>query len=218
MLLFEKYVTVLLPVHAILATLTVALSTHLAIWLRHYCRGQFSKQKATRRFALLSAGAYSLTMLLGMALYPTYKVRVRAEYLENPSRIHRATELEVESRRLTLKQDREIRQFRSAESVAARDPIAPIEMSPEDVAILAEKRVERAAKIIRWFDVKEHWAFLGLLLSLTVCGILYMWKPNKSSKSIAQSVRALAATAAAIAWASAIIGLVTAAARSVAAL
>lgn len=218
MLLFEKYVAVLLPMHAIFATLTVALSTHLAIWLRHYCRGQFSRQKATRRFALLSTTAYGLTMLLGMALYPTYKVRVRAEYLENPSRIHRATELEVESRRLTSEQDREIREFRSAEGASDNSASEPQTPGPEEVAGIAEKRVERAAKITRWFDVKEHWAFLGLLLSLAVCGILVMWKPTKTSKSIAQAVRAMAVMAAAIAWASAVIGLVTAAARSVAAL
>ena len=70
--LFEEYAALLLTAHAIFALLTVALSTHLVIWLRHGLRGNFGNQRAVVRFAGLSASAYGITMLLGMALYPTY--------------------------------------------------------------------------------------------------------------------------------------------------
>ena len=219
MLLFEKYAAELLTIHTFLALLTVALSTHLAIWLRHYCRGQFGKRRAIVRFSVLSSIAYTLTMILGMALYPTYKIRVRAEFLENPSRIHRSTEVEAKARQRTLVQDGEVRRFRSADSPAAGELVEHVPEGRDDaLRAVAEAKVQRAAKLARWFDVKEHWALLGLLLSFVVCGILLQWKPNKDSKSIAKSVTALAWGAASIAWAAALIGLATAAARSVAAL
>jgi hypothetical protein len=219
MVLFEEYAAVLLPIHAIFALLTVALSTHLALWLRKYCRGQYGKRRATLRFAVLSTSAYAITMCLGMALYPTYKVRVRAEYLENPSRIHRDTEQEAKSRKMTRDQDIEVRRYRSAASEGPGDGTDETAEQPaEDVATRADAKVERAAKLIRWFDVKEHWAVLGLLLSCAVCGILLAWKPDKGSASIAKAVTAMAVGAAGIAWAAALIGLMTAAARSVIAL
>lgn len=220
MLLFEEYAALLLTLHAILAFLSVALSTHLALWLRkYYCRGQFGKRKAVVRFSMLSAAAYLATMLVGMALYPTYKVRVRAEFLENPSRIHRSTEVEVQARKLTRQQDLQVRRYRSSESTPAPEAVAEQPSArAEETGAAADAKVERAAKLARWFDVKEHWALLGLLLSLVVCGILLQWKPDKESKGIAKSVTALAAGAACIAWASTLIGLSTAAARSLVAL
>ncbi len=220
MLLFETYATELLTLHTILAFLTVALSTHLAIWLRqYYCREQFGKRRAIVRFSVLSAIAYALTMMLGLALYPTYKVRVRTEFLENPSRIHRSTEVQMQARKRTLDQDGEIRRYRSGDArLETKAAGTAPQMSDEEVRAVAEAKVERAAKVARWFDVKEHWALLGLLLSFVVCGILLAWKPDKSSKSIAKSVTALAMAAAGIAWAAALIGLATTAARSVTAL
>jgi len=219
MLLFEKYASELLTLHAILAFLTVALSTHLAVWLgRNYCRGRFAKRRAIVRFSVLSLVAYALTMVLGLALYPTYRVRVRAEFLENPSRIHRSTEVEMLARARALEQDRQARRYRSAGSKAPDLGAQVPKLSPDELRAAAEAKVQHAAKLVRWFDVKEHWALLGLLLSFVVCGILLQWKPDKSSKSIAKPVTALAFGAAGIAWAAALIGLATAAARSVAAL
>jgi hypothetical protein len=220
MLLFEEYAAVLLTVHAIVAFLSVALSTHLALWLwKYYCRGQFGKRKAIVRFSMLSAAAYATTMLVGMAVYPTYKVRVRAEFLENPSRIHRSTEVEVQARKLTREQDLQVRRYRSSRAASVPEAAAELPTaSPEETGAVADAKVERAAKLARWFDVKEHWALLGLLLSLAACGILSQWKPDKESRGIAKSVTALAAGAACIAWTSTLIGLSTAAARGLVAL
>ena len=225
MLLFEEHAAMLLIAHTFFALATVALSTHLVSWLRHFLRGRFEKRQRTVRFAVLSASAYAITMLLGMALYPTYKIRVRAEYLDNPSRIHRAVEATSKSQILTRARNEELRRYRSGqgpETSAISEALATVtpEADQEAVAALAESKVVRGIKLIRWFDVKEHWALLGLLLSLAVCGILLSWKPNKDkgSKSIAKAVTALALGAACISWAAAIIGISTAAARSVAAL
>lgn len=214
-MLFEEQATLLLTAHTFFALATVTLSTHLVVWLRHYLKGRFGKRRSIARFALLSTSAYAITMLLGMALYPTYKVRVRAEYLENPSRIHRAVEATSKAQALTRERNEEVRRYRAGQvpiSTGVPDAV------PEAVTKLAEAQVERGAKLVRWFDVKEHWAVLGFLLSLATCGIVLTWKPDKGSGSIAKSVMALAAGAACISWAAAIIGIATAAARSVAAL
>ncbi len=223
MLLFEQHAALLLTAHAIFAFLTVALSTHLALWLRQYWKGKFGKRRSINRFALLSAGAYAITMLLGLALYPSYKVRVRAEYLENPSRLHRSAEQEVQARLRAQDQDKRSRDFRrglSGELVGEGDPARDNSSEPHgaDWAGLADAKVERGEKLARWFDVKEHWAALGLLLSFALCGILLSWKPDANSKGIAKPLTAMAWTAALMAWAAAIIGLVTAAAHSVVAL
>ncbi len=230
MILFEEHAALLLTAHAIFALLTVAISTHLVVWLRRYLRGNFGKRRSVVRFAVLSAGAYAITVLLGLALYPTYKVRVRAEYLQNPSRIHRSAELEVQARKQVLKQERLSRQYRSGQE-AGKSAGSPEEAldepamdadarrrQAEEISSLANAKIQRGEKLSRWFDVKEHWALLGLLLSLALCGILLAWKPDKESKMLAKPVAGLAFVSAAIAWAAAIIGLATAAAHSVVAL
>lgn len=217
MLLLEEHMTLLLVAHTFLALATVALTTHLVFWLRNYLRGRYGKRRSIVRFALLSTGAYGLTMLGGMLLYPTYKVRVRAEYLENPSAIHRATEVASEARALTRVRNEEVRRYRSGQPPQITPPP---EVDSEAVATLADARALRGVKLSRWFDVKEHWALLGLLLSMATCGILLAWDPKKDegSQGITRMVIGLALGAAAISWAAAIIGIVTAAARSVTAL
>ncbi len=53
------------------------------VWLRGYFGRQFSRYKGERRFALITACAFVSTFVLGNILYPTYKVRVRAEFFDN---------------------------------------------------------------------------------------------------------------------------------------
>ncbi len=209
--LFEDYSALLLIAHAGGALLCVALTTHLFVWLRKR-RGHRSR----RRFALWAAGSYLLTMALGMALYPTYKVRVRAEFLENPSAISRATEDEAEAGSLAKARNTESRLFRLGQAAAITPPAEPTPEEREAVAARAEKRIERGAKLSRWFDVKEHWSVLGMLLSAGLVLILWPRGSEKPRDEVHRSAVALALLATIFAWLAAIIGVVVTAARSVA--
>lgn len=216
MLLFEEHVQTLLTVHAVLALATVALSTHLVFWLRPYLRGHFDRHHAVRRFAILSASAYAATMLLGMTLYPTYKVRVRAEYLENPSAITRSAETRAKTQILTERRNEESRRYRNNERTL--DLPAPGEPDQARISADAEARIDRGAKLVRWFDVKEHWTALGVMMAAALALILMSWKPSSDNRAIVRVVFGLAIATASTAWAAGVIGLLTTAAKSVAAL
>jgi hypothetical protein len=84
-LFLEPLARPLLILHAILAAILVASSTHHLLWSRPYLRSDFSRAPSERRFALIAACAFLSTFALGNLLYPTYKVRVRAEYLDSPT-------------------------------------------------------------------------------------------------------------------------------------
>jgi hypothetical protein len=87
----------------------VGATSHHLLWSRGYRRGDFSRLRGERTFAWVSAAAFAATFLLGNLLYPTYKVRVRAEFLDNPPAI-------AEEARLRLAQH---------EAVGARPPAPP---------------------------------------------------------------------------------------------
>lgn len=222
MVLFEQYAAALLTMHAIFALMTVALSTHLVFWLRKTLRGQSGKRRSLVRFAWLSAAAYGITILLGLALYPTYRVRVRAEYLDNPSRLRQEAKLELQARREARESESRSRQFREGrqDTLLAQNGAtqSAAESDASELSSLSNAKIQRAEKLTRWFDVKEHWAFLGLVLALASCGILAAWQPGKGSRGIEKPVMGMVLAAAALAWAAALIGLSTAAAHSVIAL
>lgn len=213
MLLFEEHARLLLVVHAVLALATVALSTHLVFWLRPIVGGRFGRNRAVRRFALLSAGAYVATMAVGLALYPTYKVRVRSEFLENPSAITRDTELRARARVLAQERNEESRRYRMGEAAAVTTP-ADSE-GPGTVVARADARVEHGARLARWFDVKEHWTALGVMMAAALVLIVLSWKPERDTQGISKVVLTLAIGVAGTAWSAAIIGILTAATRSV---
>jgi hypothetical protein len=139
----------LLVLHTALGVAAVGAATHLVIWLRGYLRGQYGRRKAVRRFAWISLALHAAAFLAGNAVYPTYRVEVRAAYLENAG---------------AITAERAARQ-RELERIAAR------EGSPAPVLAPASEQVRDAGKAARWFDVKEHWVALGLLSS-TRCSAL----------------------------------------------
>ncbi len=211
-MLFEDYSLLLLVGHAVAGLCTVALSTHLLFWLR----GRRS-HRSSRRFALLSAAAFVVTMVLGMALYPTYRVRVRAEYLDNPSAIRRATEQQANAERLARARNQESLRFRRG--ATSTSVVPPLRDSERDViATRAEQRATQAAKLARWFDVKEHWSALGLLLAGALTLMLWVSPPSKNSSRMRSGTLALALGATLIAWFAATVGIILTAARSVAGL
>jgi hypothetical protein len=91
----ERWARPLLIVHAVAAAVLVAAATHHIVWLRGYFRRDFARYKGERRFALITAIAFVSTFLVGNLLYPTYKVRVRAEFFDNPAAV--AAEVKLRS-------------------------------------------------------------------------------------------------------------------------
>ena len=93
-------------------------------------------------------------------------------------------------------------------------PAVAASMPEADQAELAE-RYDQTSRIARWFDVKEHWASLGLMLTLACLLILRRWEPTGEAAAIAPLVVAMAATAAATAWFAALVGLLTSSYRAI---
>ena len=56
------------------------------------------------------------------------------------------------------------------------DPAAIAAATPDRAA--AEELAERTFRVVRWFDIKEHWAALGLALSIGLVLILRTWEPS----------------------------------------
>lgn len=174
----------LLVLHTALGVAAVGVATHLVFWLR---AGRARPHHAWLTVALL-AGAF----LAGNAMYPTYKVEVRAAYLESPTAVtNAATAHALEVAR-----------------VAAREHVAPPE--PEDARV----HVRGAAKAARWFDVKEHWGALGLLAAIALASLLGSWTPAEG-RAVRGVVVALAGIVAGTAWLAAIIGVVVASWRAI---
>src|SRR5262249_28362616 len=72
----------LLIVHLMAATVLVASATHQLIWCRGYLRHRFERARRERWFATVATVACGITFVLGLILYPTYRVRVRAGYFD----------------------------------------------------------------------------------------------------------------------------------------
>jgi hypothetical protein len=182
----------LLVLHTALAVAAVGAGTHLVLWLRPYRRGKFARPAAVRRFAWLTLALSVGAFVVGNVVYPTYKVEVRAAYLENPTAV--ATTAQAQ-----------------AAEVARVTGAAPARVDTADVA-------RRAGKMARWFDVKEHWILLGLLASAAAALILAVWRPGEdepASAALGPVVFGLATIAAGTLWLGAIIGVLVAAWRAV---
>lgn len=183
----------LLVLHTVLGVAAVGAATHLVIWVRRYLRGQHGRRRAVRRFAAISLALHAAAFLAGNVIYPTYRVEVRAAYLENAG---------------AIAADRAARQ-RELERIAAR------EGAPAPVLAPASELVRRASVTARWFDVKEHWVALGLLASLGLVLVLAFWDPRTGAPAIAPAVLGLAVVIAGTVWLGAIVGVLTSSLRAV---
>ena len=81
-MLFESVARFLVIAHAVVAGALVALTTHHLVWI---IRSRGARRRGEPRFALLASGFICLAFLLGCLVYPTYRVRVRAEYFDAPT-------------------------------------------------------------------------------------------------------------------------------------
>lgn len=187
MVFLESAARPLMVVHAVAAAVLVGATTHHVVWCRGYLGGQFGRYKGERRFALVAAVAFAITFILGNLLYPTYKVRVRAEYFDNPQAIAAEARLRVEQHR--------------AIDVAPR--------GPEPATIGAS-----LAPIAHLFDIKEHWVALGLAASLILLALSRLAHP-KDHPRVTALYLGLAVCVCATAWLGAIVGLVVTSFRAV---
>ena len=183
----------LLVLHTVLGAAAVGAATHLVIWVRRYLRGQYGRRRAVRRFAWIALALHAAAFVAGNVIYPTYRVEVRAVYLDNPG---------------AIAADQAARQ-RELDRVAAREAAPSPQLAP------ATERVREAAKAARWFDVKEHWVALGLLASLGLVLLLGFWDPRTGAPAIAPAVLGLTIVIAGTVWLGAIVGVLTSAWRAV---
>jgi hypothetical protein len=183
----------LLVLHTALGVAAVGAATHLVIWMRGYLRGQLGRRRAVRRFAWISLALHAAAFLAGNLMYPTYRVEVRAAYLENAG---------------AIAADRAAHQ-RELERLAAREGAPAPEVAP------ASEHVRDAARTARWFDVKEHWVALGLLASLGLVLLLAFWDPRTGARAIAPAALGLAIVIAGTVWLGAIVGVLTSSWRAV---
>jgi hypothetical protein len=183
----------ILVLHTALGVAAVGAATHLVIWLRRYVRGQWGKRRAVIRFAWLVLALQGGAFVAGNVMYPTYKAQVRTAYLENAT---------------AITADRELRQ-RELDKLTAREGVSPI-AQPATVDL-----VRRASQTARWFDVKEHWVALGMIVSAALIVVLVIWEPRRDGTVIAPIVTGLALLSAGTIWLGAVIGVLTAAWRAV---
>jgi hypothetical protein len=183
----------LLVLHTALGVAAVGAATHLVVWSRGVLRGEHGRLRAVRRFAWLVLALQLAAFAAGNIMYPTYKVEVRAAYLEN-------------SVAIVAEQDGH---QRALERVAAREGARAL--APTTTGEL----VQRAAAAARWFDIKEHWIALGILGSLGLVLVLGFWDPRAGGRELGPVIFGLAVIVAATLWLGAVIGVLTASWRAV---
>jgi hypothetical protein len=183
----------LLVLHTVLGAAAVGAATHLVVWTRRLVRGQHGRLRAVRRFAWLALGLQLAAFAAGNLMYPTYKVEVRAAYLENSVAIAAAEDAHQAA----------------LARVSAREQL----VAPEATATSA--LVRRAAQAARWFDVKEHWIALGVLAALGLVLVLAFWDPRAGGRELGPVVLALSVIVAATLWLGVVIGVLTASWRAV---
>lgn len=80
-LFLEPWAVPLLLLHAVLGFTAAFASTHHAVYAVLLARGQ-KRAAQLLRFGRLAPLAVGLQLLAGMALYPTYRVRIRAAHFD----------------------------------------------------------------------------------------------------------------------------------------
>lgn len=193
----ESVARLLLVAHTAVAVACVGATTHLVLWLRSWRRGQPERVRAVRRFATLSALLYVITLVGGNLIYPTYKVRVRVAFFDNPSELTREAEARA-------------RASRRVESLYGP--------GDGDVAVAppTEQPARTGARMSRWFDVKEHWVAFGAILAVAAALIARVWNPKRDpSPPLGALLFWIAAGACAASWTGAIIGVVVSSFRAV---
>ncbi len=189
----------LIVLHAIAGGAAVTAATHWLVWMAPFVRGRYGRLRGARRFAVITMTLYALAVVVGLVLYPTYKARVKLEYLASP-------ELVAADATARLAAHEQLR--------ARWDGRPPRELAPAELRRITAAAPDRADRIARWFDVKEHWAALGLVLGLATMAVLLAWDPRTDGRGPLPFVLLGAAGTTAVLWLATIVGLITTATRS----
>lgn len=223
MLFAESHALLGLVVHAILGAALVGASTRLVIRMRARApRGRFSHEREVRRLAAVSVALFAAAFLSGTILYPTYKIRVRGEYLDEGTVVVQDYRDRMHAR--DLFRQRTAPRVEALPERGATPESEPADRNAHDLPAAGSARDVptethlplESAKLARWFDVKEHWVALGLALSAACALLLFGWRPTANARVVASTAFALALCAAATSWLGAIIGILATATRSVA--
>src|SRR5262249_37234102 len=153
----------LLVLHAVFGVAAVAATTHWIVWMWPFRRGAYGRLRGARRFGVIAMALYGLAMSAGLLLYPTYKTRVKLEYLTSPEAVGADAAARAQA------EDRLRRRWEA-------QPPATIAPASDEAA------VARAARVARWFDVKEHWVALGVVLGLATLATLLAWDPRADGR------------------------------------
>jgi hypothetical protein len=189
----------LLVAHVILGVAAVAAATHWVVWLWPWRRGTYSRVRATKRFGVITMAIYVAALGAGAVFYPTYKTHVKLEYLTSTTAVI---------------EDRSARLGATEQLLARWESRDQREIPRIVVHSITNDEIDRAAKIARWFDVKEHWVALGLVLGLATMAVLLAWSPREDGRGPFAFVFLGAVATAAVVWLAAIVGLLTTATRS----
>jgi hypothetical protein len=183
-MLLERYARLLLILHAVGAAVLCGAIVHTLLSVLRRLRGR-PPWPRERALATTASLAYLVTFGLGLLVYPTYRVRVRAEYFDSP-------------------------RLAQAEAQARATLHAELRRTPRVVPI-PPRSLAGAARL---FDIKEHW--IALVLPIAV-GLLVLGRRAGRSpeRRVVALYAGLCATLGAASFAAALIGLVTAAHRSV---
>jgi len=178
-----------LVLHTALGVAAVAASTHLVVWMWRYGRGEFTRHRAVRKFAWIAFALHGVAFVVGNLMYPTYKVEVRVAYLENATAVANAATTHANN-------------------------LAKATHESQAAPVTADV-VKRAAAAARWFDVKEHWIALGLVVSAALVLILMLWDPKRDGPALGSITLGLALLVCGTLWLGAIIGVLTASWKAV---
>jgi len=190
---FEEHSRLLLIVHAVVGAALVASATHVVVWLWGCWRDTYTKYRGARLLAWITVGLFATEILLGLVIYPTYKVRTRIEYLEEPSAI--------------------VADYRAR--AATRERIEKRLPAGLGTAPVATPDPGEQARMSRWFDVKEHWVAFGFALAVALALVLSVWRPQRDGRDIAPIVTGMAVVCAATVWLATIVGLLVTSYRSI---
>jgi len=187
-LLLEDFARPLLVAHAVLGAATVAVTTHFFLWMRKWVGGR-GRGPGVRWFAVVASALYLSQFALGNLIYPVYKVHVRAQYLDLPPA--------VAAEQVARKQ--------AAELIVGQAGLPATVRPPPSTAAVA-----------RLFDVKEHWAALGLPLLLVAAALAFRWDPKRDPSPATRWLLLVTSGGAALmAWAAALIGIYVSAIRAI---
>ncbi|HTM19085.1 MAG TPA: hypothetical protein VL172_01205 [Kofleriaceae bacterium] len=205
----EAHARLLLVVHTALAVGAVAASTHVVVWMRRYPRGDYARHDGVRRLSLYAALLFVGAFVAGNLMYPTYRVRVRAAYLEDGGALMRERELRAQAHA------RAVDRYDQEHARGGGEPLPAVAEPGPEVPDAGATLPRRGARMARWFDVKEHWLALGLVMAVAVAALARLWDPRRAGAAIAPAAFALAVGAAATAWLGAIVGVLVSSWRAV---